>query len=86
MEKQFDVIVTLLRSSEDLKVDSYEVTESDLTGRSITVKSGKKTAIITETDENWGSLFGLLNMTIGDKEFGLQSAVNTICILQDQLK
>lgn len=85
MEKQFDVLVRLLRS-EDLNIDSYEVTESDLNGRSITVKSGKKTAIITETDENWGSIFGLLIMNIGDKEFGLQSAVNVICILQDQLK
>jgi len=85
MEKQFDVLVRLLRS-EDLNIDSYEVTESDLAGRSITVKSGDKTVIITETDENWGSLFGLLNMGIGDKAFGLQSAVNVICILQDQLK
>lgn len=85
MEKQFDVLVGMLRS-EDLNVDSYEVTESDLNGRSIIVKFGKKTAIITETDENWGSIFGLLNMNIEGKAFGLQSAVNVICILQDQLK
>ena len=87
-EKQFDTCIRLLRDAGEkgeLKIDSLTVTEAT-EYRTIEVWFGKKVAIVQETDENWSNMFGLLNLYIGSKRYGLQSAVNVVCLLQDQIK
>ena len=43
--------------------------------------------VVSPTDENWGNdMFGLVRVTIGDKDKGLQSAAKAMNMTLDHLK
>lgn len=76
----------------DIIIDSMSQIDNKYE-RSIKVKHDKKTTIITETDDNWKSMFGLLNVTnrIDDGDIhreenqGMQSAMSAVLIVYQWL-
>lgn len=85
---KFIIILNECVKDGDIIIDSmYQI--DNKYERSVKIKHGKKTTIITETDDNWKSMFGLLTVTniIDDGDIhkeenqGMQSAMSAVLIV-----